>query len=97
MTGRVLRWTRRALRRLDQIGAHIAQDNPEAASRVVARVLAAVEALARHPAVGRPGRLEGTREFVVPGLPYIVAYRVSPSTVDVLTIVHTAQRWPEEL
>jgi toxin ParE1/3/4 len=97
MTGRALRWTRRALRRLDQIGAHIALDNPEAAASVVTRLAAMTDVLAAHPNLGRPGRLEGTRELVVPGLPYIVAYRVMPASVDILTVIHTAQEWPKAL
>lgn len=97
MSGLAIRWTRRAVRRLDQICAHIASDNPAAAARTLARLLAAADALAARPAMGRPGRLRGTRELVVPGLPYIVAYRVTASSVDLLTIMHTAQQWPEAL
>ncbi len=97
MSGLAIRWTRRAVRRLDQIGAHIARDNPAAPARTVARLLAAADAFAARPAMGRPGRLRGTRELVVPGLPYIVAYRVTASSVDLLTIMHTAQQWPEAL
>lgn len=97
MSGLAIRWTRRAVRRLDQIGAHIASDNPAAAARAVARLVSAIDALAARPAMGRPGRLMGTRELVVPGLPYIVAYRVTAESVDVLTIMHSAQQWPEML
>jgi plasmid stabilization system protein ParE len=39
----------------------------------------------------------GTRELVVVGTPYIVAYRVSDLHVEILTIQHGAQLWPEEL
>jgi len=31
--------------------------------------------LADHPAMGRPGRIAGTRELVIVRYPYIVAYR----------------------
>jgi addiction module RelE/StbE family toxin len=94
---RAIAWTTRAVRRLDLIGAHIAKENPKAAARVVARIVAAVDALAIHPAMGRPGRLTGTREWVVPKLPYLIAYRVTPTTVDVLTVMHAARQWPEKL
>jgi addiction module RelE/StbE family toxin len=92
-----IRWTRRALGRLDQIGASIASESPAGAARIVARIASAVEPLARHPALGRPGRIEGTRELVLADAPYIIAYRVTAETVDVLTVLHAAQRWPEEL
>lgn len=97
MSGQAVRWTRRAVRRLDQIGAHIARDNPAAAARTVARLVAEADALAARPAMGRPGRLRGTRELVIPALPYIVAYRITSDSVDVLTIMHIAQQWPDAL
>lgn len=94
---RVVRWTVRAVRRLDQAGEYIARDDPRAAARVVARIVAAVEALAEQPALGRVGRLPGTRELVFADIPYIVPYRVGPEAVEILTVMHTAQKWPEGL
>lgn len=92
-----IRWTRRALGRLDQTGAYIAQDNPEAAARVVSRIVTAVDALANRPAMGRPGRIKNTRELVLADVPYIIAYRVMDRHVDILTVMHSAQQWPETL
>jgi addiction module RelE/StbE family toxin len=97
LSARAIAWTTRAVRRLDLIGDHIARDNPKAAASVVARIVTAVDALALHPAMGRPGRLAGTRELVVPALPYLIAYRVTAKTVDILTVMHAAQQWPEKL
>lgn len=95
MASRTIRWTRRALRRLDQIAAHIAHDNPDAAARTVARIALAVSLLSDHPAMGRPGRVKGTRELVLADIPYIVAYRVSETHLDVLAVMHTSQKWPQ--
>ncbi len=97
MKRREVRWTRRTLARIERIGDHIARDDPSAAERVIARIFAATEALAGQPAMGRPGRLNGTRELVFADLPYLVAYRVTPDTVDILTVLHGAQRWPDAL
>lgn len=94
---RAVRWTVRALRRLDQAGAHIAADDPRAAARVVARLVSAVELLADQPGIGRVGRIPGTRELVFADIPYIVPYRVAATTVEILTVMHTAQKWPESL
>ena len=96
MSSRKIRWTRRALRRLDSIGEHIAKDNPDAAANVIARIVAAVDALADYPAMGRAGRIAGTRGNVIPSLPYIVPYRVKPDTIEIITVLHGAQKWPEE-
>lgn len=80
---------------LDSIEAHVARDNPGAAINTVLRVLEAVEGLAEHPNIGRPGRVPGTRELVVSGTPYIAIYRVRTNTVWVLRVLHGARRWPD--
>jgi len=36
----------------------------------------------------------GTRELVIPGTPFLVAYRVSSGYVDVVAILHGAWQWP---
>lgn len=87
-------WRRSAVNDLDAIREYIADDNPDAAQRVAAAIEAAVDPLADHPELGRAGRVEGTRELVVPGLPYIVAYRVREETVRILAVIHTSRQWP---
>jgi len=97
MSHKTIRWTKRALRRLDEIGAHIEKDSLEAASRVIARILSAAELLTQQPAMGRVGRIKATRELVLVDIPYIVPYRVSGNTVEILTVIHAAQQWPRTL
>ena len=89
-----IRWLRAALRNLDEEASYIATDDPVAAGRVVERVLGAVALLAEHPAIGRPGRLPGTRELVVPGTRYLVPYRVEGAEVQILRVFHTSRRPP---
>jgi toxin ParE1/3/4 len=92
-----IRWLKRALANLDAEAAFIARENPTAAARVVEAVAATVELLARHPALGRPGRVEGTRELVVPDTPYLVPYRVRDRAVEILRVFHGARKWPKRL
>ena len=89
-------WLRRAIQNLDEAALWIAKDNPRAAVCVVARIRRATERLADHPESGRPGRIAGTRELVVPGLPYIVAYGVTEQQVEILFVQHAAREWPDE-
>lgn len=76
---------------LDLIG-YIAQDSLSAALRMHDAITAAVEGLPTHPQRGRPGRLDGTRELVVPRTPYVVVYSASVTTIEVLRILHGAGR-----
>jgi len=79
------------------IAEYIAQDNQTAAYAVHEAILRQVGRLAEHPQIGRPGRVEGTRELVVSGMPYIVAYRVTDQDVTILRVLHGAQQWPKRL
>ncbi len=97
MTRHTIRWTKRALRRLDEIGAYIAQDSPAASARVVARIVLAADALVEHPGLGRPGRLTGSRELAFSDIPYIIPYRVTRHDIEILTVMHTSQQWPRKL
>jgi toxin ParE1/3/4 len=87
---------RKALANLNAEAAYIARDNPDAAVRVVTAITTAVDRLAQYPALGRAGRVPGTRELVVPHSPYIIPYRVRGEAVEILRVLHVARRWPEE-
>jgi toxin ParE1/3/4 len=90
-----VKWLRTALRNLDEEATFIAADDPRAAQLVVERVLNAVEMLASQPALGRPGRVSGTRELVVAKTRYLIPYRVRGNVVEVLRVFHTSRRVPK--
>ena len=92
-----LRYTRRAQRHLDAIAEYIADCSPNAARRVGERIGETTSLLCDFPYIGREGALQGTRELVVPSLPYIVVYRVEVAeqeTVVILGVYHGAQLRP---
>ncbi len=90
-----VQWTTPALSDLEAIGDYIARQNPTAAARIVTRILDQVDLLASHSHVGRPGRVPGTRELVIPDTPHILPYRVREDVVEVLAVFHGARQWPE--
>lgn len=92
-----VRWLRTALRNLDEEARYISQEDPAAARRVVQRIHDAVRQLADNPALGRPGRIPGTRELVVSGTSYLVPYRVHAALdqIEILRVFHCARRLPE--
>jgi toxin ParE1/3/4 len=91
-----VKWTRTALANLDEEVAYIAQHNPQAAAEIVERIEKAVQHLADYPAMGRTGRVSGTRELVITDTSYIVPYRVRGQTVHILRVFHTARKWPSQ-
>ncbi len=93
----IVEWSVPARRDLIAIADYLAADNPEAALAVIDRIDEAVANLADHPRMGRPGRVSGTRELVVPGLPYIVPYRLREDRAQILRVLHAARKWPRHL
>jgi toxin ParE1/3/4 len=91
-----LRFSLEAQRHIDAIFTYINERNPRAAGRVIARVRLAAERLCDLPYIGRVGLVQGTREWVVTGLPYIIVYEVQAETdsIVVLGVYHGAQVRP---
>ena len=89
-----LAWTPSAVRDLGEFLDFVADDDPAAADAQSARLRTAAERLLAFPGLGRPGRVAGTRELVVPGTPVILAYRVLSDRVEILRVLHTKQQWP---
>lgn len=90
-------WLVRAQRALTAVVLTIAEDNPTAALAVKERIERATGHLAAHPELGRQGRIDGTRELVIAGLPYLIPYRVRYGRVEILDVIHSARRWPSHL
>ena len=73
----------------------IAEDDDRAADRVVARIVQTAMMFGQFPMLGRTGVVEGTREFSVVGLPYLIVYQIaSEAEIDVLTVLHTRRKYP---
>jgi len=90
-----IEWSAHAVADLEAISAYIEQDRSlDMANRVARTIYDAVQSLRALPYRGRAGRIENTRELVLPRLPYLVVYRVYEDRVLILNIVHGARRWP---
>ncbi len=92
-----VRWTTPALRDYAAAGEWLAARDPVAAERVFRRIDDALAALSEHPRLGRPGRVAGTRELVVPGTPYTVVYRAGTEEIAIVAFLHGRRQWPERL
>jgi len=91
-------WTRRYLSELASIGDYIGQHNPRAAARITNEIHSkTARLLSANPFLGRIGEIKGTRELVISGTPYIVAYRVKDTQIEILFVQHGAREWPDEV
>jgi toxin ParE1/3/4 len=88
-------WLREASIVLDRHYEYLAARNAKAARLVFRRIVASAKRLNNFPHSGRLGQCEGTRELVVPGVPYVIVYRVGATTVEILRVFHSSQDWPE--
>ena|SRR5690349_10465294 len=89
-------WSTAAIADLAQLRAYIAEDDPAAAQRVALHIVHNVETLLpTNTQIGRPGRVPGTRELVIPKTPFIVPYRIVGGRIEALRVYHGARRWPE--
>ena len=86
-------WTQPALRHLSETREYVAIDDPAAANRQIERIELSVNQLKLFPMMGRAGIQPGTREFPVPGTPYILVYRVRVDRLRILAVLHGARNW----
>jgi len=93
-----IEWRSQADGDIDDIFRHVFEFQPAAAWSLRDAIARNVEFLAMHPALGRPGRVRGARELVIPSTPYVVAYTVDSrrDVVQVLAVIHGARLWPAD-
>ena len=93
----IVHWTETAIKHLTAIHQYIAQDSPLYAQRVTDKIIRRSEQIAVFPQSGRrvPEYDDpNTREIIEP--PYRLIYRIKADQIDVLAVIHGAQRFPEE-
>lgn len=90
-------WSIVALEDLRRQIAHVAAENPDAATKIVRRIRETGTALGDF-ATGRPGRVAGTYEKNVRGFPYIIAYALTQdqTIVSILHVIPAARDWQDE-
>lgn len=88
-------WDSRAVEDLRGIIDYIDERNRAAALSTYQLITGSVSQLATHPFIGRMGRVERTREMIVNGTPYLVAYCLGENTVTIIAVLHAARRWPD--
>lgn len=88
-------WSDASVGHLKEALRYIESESTPGADSIRRRILRTALRVGQMPNSGRIGRVEGTREAVVPGSPYIVVYQVSAQSVEIVGIWHAARSWPE--
>jgi toxin ParE1/3/4 len=89
-------WTRKASRHLHAAYEYWNRESSEESADIMLdRIFSAVEMLERFTEAGRPGRIYGTRELVIVPTPFLVAYRIRRSKVEIVSLLHGARKWPD--
>lgn len=89
-----IKWLDSAIDNLSNIADYIAEDNPQKARQLVSKIRSAISNLSKQPSMGRIGRVQGTRELIIVGTAYLIIYRLKPDSVEILRVLHGAQKWP---
>lgn len=89
-----LRFSKQARDDLDKAYAYTFERDPKAADRIEERVLSGARRLEQLPRAGRPGRVPGTRELVIPRTRYTLIYELGDEEITLLRILHQARQWP---
>ena len=89
-------WSPRARGELDAQYHYVARDQPAAAARIAARIVAATDRLAAYPLYGRAAPWDlrhRLRELPVAGTPFVVLYTIDTPADEVIIVrvVHGSQ------
>jgi plasmid stabilization system protein ParE len=84
----------RAVRDIAEIEAYIHEQSPEAAANVASRIRKAFDLITDRPEIGRPTPIPRLREWSIPGLPYVMPYRIRGEMVEILRVFHTSRQRP---
>lgn len=86
-----IRWTPPAATDLQSISDYLKEHSPQYRQPTMRKIYEKIRSLKDAPYIGRPGRIEGTREILFLPMPYIAVYRVHDHTIEVWRIYHTSE------
>jgi plasmid stabilization system protein ParE len=86
-----IRWAPAAAEDLEAIYTYLREHHPAFAHATIRSLYDAARSLKQFPRRGPIGRLDGTREFVMAPLPYIIVYGVEIDVVHIFGVVQGSQ------
>jgi len=86
-------WSPQSIEDRKQIYAFIAEHDRRAAGDMDGLFQKHASLLLSFPEMGKPGRVEGSRELVV-HKHYVLVYACTGDAVAILTVLHTSRQYP---
>lgn len=90
-----IKWLKKALINLEHSAEYLQEQNPQSARDFIKEVHELTELLKTNPAMGRPGRVFGTRELILQKFPYLIPYRVKDNCIEILRVFPTRMNQPD--
>jgi toxin ParE1/3/4 len=91
-----VRITLQAAGHLNAVHEYLHAISPRVAVAQMKLIFRAIDRLKQFPQAGHVGRLEGTREMMVPRTPFLVVYSLRGEQINILAILHGSQQWPRQ-
>ncbi len=89
-----IRWTPLAAADMHSISEYLKEHHPPYRQPTLRKLYEKIRGLKDTPYLGRPGRVEGTREILFPPMTYVAVYRVQQQSFEIWRIYHTSQNRP---
>ncbi|CAN7257140.1 type II toxin-antitoxin system RelE/ParE family toxin [Pararhizobium sp. LjRoot235] len=87
-----LRYSKRALQQIDQALGYIAEQSPQGAAKVEARLMIILTLLRHHPHTGSKTPISGVRRIFLTPYPYLIDYYCGNDEIVVQRFRHIARR-----
>ena len=86
-----IRFTSRAHREIEAMADYYKEHSPQGGANLAAAIEHRLTHLQTFPRLGRQTDTPEVRSLIVPRYPYKIFYRLTPDTIEVLSIFHTSQ------
>jgi toxin ParE1/3/4 len=87
-----LRWLPAAADDLEGIAEYLRTEAPESEAEIIFELHRGIKSLRAAPRLGRPTGTAGIRQLVFPRLRYLVTYRLTEDTIQILRIRHASRK-----
>jgi toxin ParE1/3/4 len=88
--------TLQATGHLNAVYEYLRAIDPKVAVAQMKLIFRAIDRLKQFFRASYVGRMEETRELMVPRTPFLVVYSLGGDRVNILAILHGSQQWPRQ-